>query len=109
MATESPDQETLKSFHFDCGNSTDGPIGFCARVVAATEQEAVQALQNYLKSLNYNVDILEDGQGAQPDSAGIDKGVEYLTVYFGPTEQSITVNDIDEVNDPITGDVLEEC
>ena len=40
---------TLKSYHFDLGNSSDGPIGFCARVFADSKE---QALEQLLKGLD---------------------------------------------------------
>src|SRR5437762_1764122 len=38
----------LKSFHFDLGNSTVGPIGMCARIRAMTRAEAVRRLKELL-------------------------------------------------------------
>jgi len=32
-------------FHFDCGDSNSGPIGFCASVQARSEADALQLLR----------------------------------------------------------------
>ena len=37
-----------QSYHFDLGNSTDGPIGFCARVTADSPEDALAALKDAL-------------------------------------------------------------
>ena len=65
------------SYLFDCGNSTEGPIGFCARVTAKDEAEALVRLENFmLQRLGPEMDIDIDGA----TKAG---GIEYFTVYFG--------------------------
>ncbi len=38
----------IKTYHFSCGNSTKGPIGFCAEVVADTQEKAVSRLRRAL-------------------------------------------------------------
>jgi hypothetical protein len=73
------------SFHFDCGNSDDGPVGFCARVRAESPQEALTILRQVL-----------------PETAEIptdDDRVEYLNVYFGP--ENVLKSDIDMVDDDV--------
>ncbi len=35
----------MKAYHFSCGNSTKGPIGLCAEVVADTQEEAASRLR----------------------------------------------------------------
>ena len=81
-----------KSYHFDLGNSTDGPIGFCARVTADSPEEALAALK----------DALPDDIQLSMSWADVARGVEYMTVYLNPS--AITVDDIDEVNDLETDD-----
>jgi len=71
------------SFHFDCGNSSQGHIGFCARVRAETPQEALAILKEALpEELKVDVD---------------DDRIEYLNVYFG--YDNVTKGDIDMVDD----------
>ena len=76
----------MKTFHFSCGDSTDGPIGFCAEVKANTEIEALEKL----------VKALPEQHGISPESEGW--GIEdivYCNVYFNTARLSIA--DIDEV------------
>jgi hypothetical protein len=75
----------LKSFHFDLGDSTDGPIGLCASIVAADKQAALQRLRDLLP-LEVDVSISDSFQSAR-------KG-EYVCVYINP--DMITVEDIDD-------------
>ncbi len=77
-----------KSFHFDLGNSSPGPVGYCARVIAATSAEALQKLKN-----------------AMPDEVEIHKcidrtehpDIQYITVYFNPA--ALRIRDIDDEED----------
>ena len=66
------------SCHFDLGNSTDGPIGFCARVTAKNEKEALGLLRERLPDSIY---VHEDGW-------------EYIEIYLSP--HNISVDDISE-------------
>ncbi len=72
----------LKSYHFCLGNSTEGPVGCCARVNATSEEEAVELLKAKL-----------------PDSVIVQNysGNEYIEVYLN--NEAITTSDIDEVDD----------
>ena len=79
----------MKSYHFDCGNSTFGSIGFCARVEARSREEAVELLN---ESLPEEVQIELDPS----ISTGTRDGkIVYATVYFG----RVKVHEIDEEND----------
>ncbi len=72
-----------KSYHFSLGDSSVGPVGFCARVDAASEKEAVERLREML-----------------PDEVEVDIGLstsQYVTVYLNPS--AISEDDIDEVDD----------
>ena len=69
------------SFHFDVGDSSNGPIGLCARVVAATRQAALQKVRNALPEL------VEIPTPDHPD-------VEYIHVYLNA--DAITVKHIDD-------------
>ena len=89
-----------KSYLFDCGNSTDGPIGFCARIQAKDEPEAVAILENFLNdNLHFqqalDMKVSEDCRQA---------GVEYVTIYFG--SENLTPNNIRQSE---TEDVCDVC
>ncbi len=73
----------LKSYHFDLGNSSVGPVGFCARVSATSKVNAVAKLHARLDE-DYEV----------PYDATDGEIGEYLCVYFN--HDAITVKDIDE-------------
>jgi hypothetical protein len=78
-------QSPLKSYHFSCGNSTQGPVGICARVIADTKQEAIGKLRA----------AIENSLGAfgelrlQVDAPA----VQYVNVYISP--ENITFSDLD--------------
>jgi hypothetical protein len=76
----------MNSFHFSLGNSTSGPIGFCAQVAANTRGEAAAKLRR----------AVQQSTGAAGEvlirSAG--PNIEYLAVYFNP--DAIRASDIDE-------------
>ena len=76
-----------KSYHFDLGNSSTGPIGFCACVTADSPKQALAALK----------DALPNDLQLSMAWGDVARGVEYMTVYINP--DAITVDDIDEVND----------
>jgi|GEM_PF-6443349 len=76
-----------RSFHFDLGNSTVGPIGMSARVNATSPSAAVALLRDRLPT---------EHVVHQDHTTG-----EYIHVYFN--EDGLSVNDIDEV-DPIEDD-----
>lgn len=67
----------LYDYHFDLGDSNDGPIGFCARVIARCDQEALILLRERL-----------------PDSFPVREGRECIEIYLSP--HNITVSDISE-------------
>jgi hypothetical protein len=70
------------SYHFCLGNSTEGPVGFCARVDATSKEEAVELLKAKLPD-----SVMVQGSG----------GNEYIEVYLN--NEAITTSDIDEVDD----------
>ena len=74
----------MNSYHFDIGNSSTGPLGFCARVTASSKEEAVKRLRERFSSDNCEHEI-----GKQGTRSG-----EYYCVYFNT--DAITVNDIDD-------------
>lgn len=81
----------MNSYHFDLGNSSTGPVGFCARVIAASPEEALEKLK---ASLPEAQEVWLDGHN--PPSGAI---IEYVTVYLNP--DALTVADIDTVEEVI--------
>lgn len=69
-----------KSYHFDCGDSGKGPVGFSARVIATSKKAALAALSDALVGPFEAIEW--DGE------------IEYLTVYFNADH--VSVKDIDE-------------
>lgn len=76
----------LKQFHFSLGNSTKGPVGFCALIKATSKAEAVTLLK---KALPQEQDVHAVGE----DGADTPE-VVYIAAYFN--EEAITEADIDE-------------
>jgi len=76
----------MKSYHFSLGNSTNGPVGYCARVLAMSKEEAVEKLSKILPESH---NVFGDNQFREP------LGPEYVEVYFN-CEGFPTVDDIDE-------------
>ena len=76
----------MNSYHFDVGNSSKGPVGFCARVKAENEKEAVSKLRNLLEhSEHFEIDLAVEDR---------DKGIEYLNFYVNPAY--VFESDIDD-------------
>lgn len=75
----------MPDYHFSVGNSTTGPIGFCAAVTASSRDDAVRILREHLDSCNCELEI--PGTGDDP-----------ITVYFNPN--AVTVDDIDDDDEP---------
>ncbi len=69
----------LKSFHFSCGDSAEGPIGFCGRVKAASREEALSVLREALPEAV----VVTENEGA----------IQYLQVYFNPDKVKISDSD----------------
>lgn len=83
--------DKLYSFHFSLGNSSRGPIGFCARVVAATPGGAVQMMRERIEAFDHEYQI--------------DGGEDYLCVYFNP--EAVSLNGIDFYNEIVDGRMSE--
>ncbi len=79
------------SYHFICGDSSRGPIGFCAHVKAPNKSAAVERLQEFLAA-NSVVD-LKKSSSVKGDRAA----VEYCTVYIEGTR--VVESDINEVEE----------
>ncbi len=75
----------LQSYHFDVGNSTSGPIGFCARVNARSRAHALELLR---KALPTDLEIVKD------DYAADGVGIQYIAVYVN--EDYVKASDIDD-------------
>lgn len=72
-----------REYHFSLGDSSDGAIGFCARIRGNSEEEALKKLQEALPD-----SIMVPYEGS--DS-------EYVQVYFNSA--AITVLDVDDVDE----------
>jgi hypothetical protein len=68
----------VNSYHFDLGNSTRGPIGYCARINAETKEGAVLKLKETLTALG-DIEELDITRLCFPNLQG--EG-EYVTIYF---------------------------
>jgi len=78
----------MKKFHFSLGNSSKGPIGFCATVVAEDMNEAVKKMKKAVEWIGELDGKKASGLGSEhPD-------VEYLQVYFNAN--AITWKAIDD-------------
>ena len=80
----------MPSYHFDCGNSTEGPIGLCASVTADTPEEALTQLQNFLAACQ---EVSLTKHAAVDDAPGLN----YCNVYI--EGENITLAHIDEEDD----------
>lgn len=77
-----------KNYLFSLGNSTDGPVGFCVRVIAPSKKVALQKLKEALPQ------DLELESFVDPDEGPDTARVEYFNVYINP--DAITVKDIED-------------
>jgi hypothetical protein len=78
----------MNRYHFNCGDSTHGPVGFCARIRAYSREEALEILRN----------VLDDEQRVWPCGDPDDNArVEYIRVYFGT--ENLTIDHIDEIDE----------
>jgi hypothetical protein len=80
-----PKNTRPRSYHFSLGNSTKGPIGFCAQVKAYSKEEAVEILKEILPE-EWDTHFQDD-----------DRSIEYCCVYFNP--DAISVRSIDDWED----------
>jgi hypothetical protein len=76
----------LKEFHFDFGDSNDGPIGGCAVVVAYTKAEALKKLRDALPD---EIELKRH--------LGLPDDIAYFNVYLNPAK--ITAKHIDFADD----------
>lgn len=73
----------MRSYHFSLGNSSEGPIGYCARVQANSKAEAVEKLQLFIDGI---YEVIEERPADD---------IEYLGIYLNG--DAISTNDIDKV------------
>lgn len=69
----------MKTYHFSCGNSTLGSIGFCACIRAESKQRALELLQELLPEESPVVPLY---------GAGVER-IEYINVYFNSDAVSV--------------------
>ena len=81
----------MTSSHFSVGDSTSGPVGFCARVLASTRNEALAKLKRVLNRCT--------GTACEVALRCPAEDAEYFTIYFNP--EGIRVSDIDEVESDV--------
>ena len=74
-----------KEFHFSCGDSTDGTIGFCAGVKASSREEALEILK---RALPQAAEARPCGNEADNDR------ISYIEIYLNA--DNIVLNDIDD-------------
>lgn len=48
MTTKVKPAKPLKSYHFSLGNSAQGPVGYCARILATSKKAAIARLRKLL-------------------------------------------------------------
>lgn len=79
----------LKQYHFSLGDSTKGPIGFCALIKAGSKAEAVALLKKSVPEEQDVHPVTEDGDD--------NPAIVYIAAYIN--EAAITEADIDEEED----------
>ncbi len=77
-----------RAYHFSLGNSSTGPVGFCARIIASSKEEAVRLMRETMSEEYMVVEYLDE--------------VVYFQVYFN--RSAVSEKDIDEVNDLVEGE-----
>jgi len=82
----------LLSYHFDCGNSTDGPVGFCARITATSKKRALEILRETIPE-TIEVDPYDFDRKVKGER------VEYYNVYI--SSDNVVLKDIDDAEPPL--------
>ena len=75
----------MKSYRLSCGDSTQGPVGLCACVLADTKEEALAKLQHALENSTGALGEIRVQTGHE--------GVQYINVYISP--ENINVSEIE--------------
>lgn len=96
--------EELQSFHFNVAGSEENKdvIGFCARVVASTKEEAIATLQEAFNKLEDEHTVFDDT--VDDTDRRPTPGLQYITVYF--YGHHLTEEHIDE-SEEFDGDLVE--
>jgi len=76
----------VRSYHFSCGDSAQGPLGLCARVAANSKQDALRKLRRALSD--------STGAAGEINVAVASRKIEYIEFYVSP--HNIRLADIDE-------------
>lgn len=84
-------------YHFDIGNSNDGPIGFCAAVYADSQEEAAQLLKSALEEINSEHSVIDNHSG---------DGIDYVQVYFNTDHISASDIDYDDESEGLPDDEI---
>lgn len=79
----------MNTYHFSLGDSSEGPIGYCAAIMADTPEKALLILQEKIESIDHELEITY--------TIGDFKQGEYVCIYFNAGD--ISTNDIDFWND----------
>lgn len=77
-------------YHFSLGDSSKGPIGYCARIQAASPEAAAARLADIVRDYENGLEVFIDG----PEDG------EYVEVYFRP--DAVTVRAIDDEEDEMS-------
>jgi len=81
-------ESKMNRYHFSLGNSTDGPVGYCASVQAQTPEDAVKLLQGAIENFGGESIIVDPHHDETPLT-----GSDYVAVYLN--SNCVTIADID--------------
>ena len=84
----------MKSHHFSFGNSSEGPIGFCARITAETPERAAEILKAHLVEEVEIKPIVSEGEELKLAEG---EEVEYIRAYVNPA--MVTPESIDSIDE----------
>jgi hypothetical protein len=89
----------MKNYHFDLGDTTEGCVGLCARVVANSEEEAVRLLKDaFENSALIDASVERDAQCQGTVALHLRaKEIEYVHVYLN--FDNLSPHDIDDVEE----------
>ena len=91
--------EKLQAFTFQAGNSSPGPVGYSAKVIAYNEAAAVELLRSLVEEKDGTYDLVSNRE------EGTER-VDYLTVYIN--QQAIHAGLVDETEDANEEEVDED-
>lgn len=77
-----------RRYHFSLGNSTVGPVGYCASIYAESPEEALEKLKEAIAAVADGVMVTEN-----------EDDVDYIQVYFNSDAISFDDCDFDEESD----------